>query len=356
MRAALAASGMAAHPQVSTSALPHNSVHAADAETAPLPPAGVGSAWQAQALYTQQLQPQQDTADALNSRLGQLDVSCTLANDAKHDSKVAADNCSGAGKKCIQQQDQHQTPGHASRPRLAGHWSCHHAEQQQPASPMQEVISLMLKSSSINNSAVKETPSSHRHHQLHHQAHLKGTPKQPQHLRPPASPEQQLIQLMINRDLASDAFAGLGSFSTDEVPGSAAAASSPAIGHLGTSNDFHTTSQQAAAAASMDRSIGSASTNERASYTSCWDGSDENDSASFYSSDSGDDIDVSQLQELCGDAAAAGTPLSDIIGMLLTPELKGTPKFSPEAAAAAAGDDGHPEEEVGPRVLFADDS
>eukprot|EP00775_Hariotina_reticulata_P010353 gene10353-10511_t len=299
MRAALAASGMAAQPQVSSSA-----------ETEPLPPAGVGDGTSCTRTQCgQQTQPQQDAAGDLHRKLGQLEVSCTLAGCADHGSKVTAGSCSGADQGCTQQQDQHQTPGHASRPRMTGHWSSHHAEQQQPTSPMQEVIGLMLKGSGITTSA-QRTPSSHRHShhdQHHHQAHFKGL-QQGQHLHPPASPEQQVIQLMMNRDLVSDAFAGLGSFSAQEILSPVVAAGQPAIVNRDKADKLHATGTQAAA--SVNRSVGSASTDQCTGYTSCRDDSDKCDSASYYSSDSGDDIDVSQLQELCGDAAAAGTPLS----------------------------------------------
>jgi hypothetical protein len=68
-------------------------------------------------------------------------------------------------------------------------------------------------------------------------------------------------------------------------------------------------------------------------------------------SESDDEIDVAELQQLCGATAGHGTPIDDIIGMLLTPELKGT-SFTPRLAAAGAAG---AEDGVGPRVLFGDD-
>jgi hypothetical protein len=68
-------------------------------------------------------------------------------------------------------------------------------------------------------------------------------------------------------------------------------------------------------------------------------------------SESDDEIDVAELQQLCGAAAGHGTPIDDIIGMLLTPELKGT-SFTPRLAVAGAAG---AEDGVGPRVLFGDD-
>ena len=95
------------------------------------------------------------------------------------------------------------------------------------------------------------------------------------------------------------------------------------------------------------------------------DAQDDNAAASSYSSseagsssgvsgsgsESDDEMDLSELQALCGDAVGPDTPLSVILGMMLTPQAGGLTAAlaAPSAAGGAAAED------LNPRVLFADE-
>jgi hypothetical protein len=72
---------------------------------------------------------------------------------------------------------------------------------------------------------------------------------------------------------------------------------------------------------------------------------------SEYDSESDDEMDLSELQALVGEGVGPDTPLSVILGMLTgTPEVCGlTPQFGAPEQQQAGNDD------IGPRVLFADD-
>ncbi|WIA09272.1 hypothetical protein OEZ85_008680 [Tetradesmus obliquus] len=174
--------------------------------------------------------------------------------------------------------------------------------QAPPASPVDKVIGLMMGPGA-----------GHSHHQQQQRT--------PSRLAaPPPSPEQQVIQLMVQQQQAAHELAA------------------------GPVQDR--TEQQAAA-------VDAAAAEEQQQDVDDAEAGDEFYSGSEYgdSSQSDDEIDVAELQQLCGATAEHGTPIDDIIGMLLTPELKGT-SFTPRATAAGAAG---AEDGVGPRVLFGDD-
>jgi hypothetical protein len=158
----------------------------------------------------------------------------------------------------------------------------------------------------------------HSHHHQHR------TP--PRLAAPPPSPEQQVIQLMMQQQQQASA-----------------------------------ASAQEAAGVVLDGAKGqeaASTSNADAAVEQQQDGTDVEANDGYYSgseygssSESDDEIDLADLQQLCGATAEHGTPIDDIIGMLLTPELKGT-SFTPRLAAAGAAG---AEEGVGPRVLFGDD-
>jgi hypothetical protein len=70
------------------------------------------------------------------------------------------------------------------------------------------------------------------------------------------------------------------------------------------------------------------------------------DAGSSYCSESNDEMDVFEAAALCG---SADTPLSAILGMMLTPAANGLNTSLGASAQPAAGD------ELNPRVLFGDD-
>jgi hypothetical protein len=74
-------------------------------------------------------------------------------------------------------------------------------------------------------------------------------------------------------------------------------------------------------------------------------------SGSEYDSESDDEMDLSELQALVGEGVGPDTPLSVILGMLTgTPEVRGlTPHIGAPEQQQGGNDD------IGPRVLFADD-
>lgn len=204
------------------------------------------------------------------------------------------------------QQPQHGTPATASR--FAALCSLH-----APSSPMDKVIDLMMQCDSQRKH--------HRPHQTPGKSAVGGAVPSRQ---PAASPEQQVIQLMMQQVQP-----GSNGHVAEEVAVAAEAHQAP--------------EQSNAAGAPFGSPAEEAP------------GPDDDDAADYSSSatESDDEIDVAELQHLVGSAAAGpGTPFSDIINMMLTPELKGTPSFTPAGARAAAQ---HAEDDMGPRVLFADE-
>lgn len=159
----------------------------------------------------------------------------------------------------------------------------------------------------------------------------------PTRLQPPPSPQQQVIELMMQDSEAAEA---------------------AACGVLGTQNaaeagagQHSDEERQGAAAAAVHRRM-----EEQQGQDDAVGGEQYWSSTYASSSESDDEIDVAELQELCGSVAAHGTPIHDIIDMLLTPELKGT-SFTPAIAAGGAtgAEEQQPGESVGPKVLFGDD-
>lgn len=190
-----------------------------------------------------------------------------------------------------------------------------------PASPAEKLIGLMMSP----GAAAAGADGQHRrhHHHNHSQQQQVATPSRlsaalggvlPERAGPPLSPNLQVIDLMLQE--------------AEGREGGAAGA-------------------RAAVAAAGDSDVsGSAS--------SVYGDDDDDDAAE---EESADEMDLSELQALFGDGP--DTPLS-ILGLLMgTPEVAGglTPRLGATAAAgdqqqqgAAAGG-----EDIGPRVLFADD-
>lgn len=184
-----------------------------------------------------------------------------------------------------------------------------------PASPAEKLIGLMLSPKAEGRT---------RHHHHHHQQHL--TPSRLSaavgggglSAEAPLSPNLQVIDLMMHADSVSDSATQL------QEQQHAAAEYRP----------------EAAARAGQDAAS---------------DASDRgSDSSSKYGSacESDDEMDLSELQALCGEGVGPDTPLSVILGMLTgTPQVAGlTPRMGgPEQQQGALNDD------IGPRVLFTDD-
>jgi hypothetical protein len=163
-----------------------------------------------------------------------------------------------------------------------------------PSSPIQQVIGLMLHGSVHGRTDAEQAPHS--------------SMRSPGGLAPPPSPEQQVIGLMLD----------------------------VATGEMGS---------RPGRALSSVWGVGDVTSNNA-------DGSGSSSSSSD-DADSSDDISLSELRELCGPAAAPGTPLSDIINQLATPLLGvGVDTACGEwrVPRGGCGDN-----TGGPRVLFGDD-
>lgn len=179
-----------------------------------------------------------------------------------------------------------------------------------PASPAEKLIGLMLSPGAGGH---RRHP--HHHHQQQGQlgtpsrlSAATGTSTHP--AEPPMSPNLQVLDLMMHPDAAAG-----------ERQASIAGGSSTGM---------------AEGAAGGEESDGCASSN----------------SGSYVSSESDDEMDLAELQALCGEGVGPDTPLSVILGMLTgTPEVAGlTPRVGASGEQAQQGGD-----DIGPRVLFADD-
>jgi hypothetical protein len=205
---------------------------------------------------------------------------------------------------------------------LVGHSLSRATASGLPASPAEKLIGLML--------SPKAEGRGRHHHQQHHQQQ----PQQQQLLtpsrlsaaiggvgtsaEPPLSPTLQVIDLMMHTDGASDGATQL-----------------QQLHHVG----------------AEDRPEAAAGAGQDAASDASVRGSD---SSSVYGSEgeSDDEMDLSELQALCGEGVGPDTPLSVILGMLTgTPQVAGlTPHMGgPEQQRRALNDD------IGPRVLFTDD-
>lgn len=187
-----------------------------------------------------------------------------------------------------------------------------------PASPAEKLIGLMMSPGAEG----------HGRHHHHHHTQQQAAQMTPSRLssamgagsgaQPPLSPNMQVIDLMMHPDAA-----------VAEQPGSSAGASPRAAAE-----------QQAQA----DQEAGGADQDS---------GSDvgSEGSGSVYDSESDDEMNLAELQALVGEGVGPDTPLSVILGMLTgTPEVRGlTPHLGAPEQQQATNDD------IGPRVLFADD-
>lgn len=187
------------------------------------------------------------------------------------------------------------------------------SSDQAPASPVDKVIGLMM-----------ETGQEHDHHHPQHR-----TPSRfagVSNIQPPSSPEQQVLQLMLQQH---------GGYGSQEGAETAVQAGR------------QTRAEQLASAASA--AFGSPAEDDEQARSI---GSESERHYSSSGTESDDEIGVAELQQLVGAGAGPGTPINDIISMMLTPELRATPSITPRGAQAAQQ---QPADEVGPRVLFADD-
>lgn len=192
--------------------------------------------------------------------------------------------------------------------------------QQVVSSPVNKVIGLMIEP--------EQQGSHYRHH--HHTQSRFAAAENGNH--PAPSPQQQVIQLML-RQQAGDS-------SDQEDVGAAAygrhqAAAEQAIG--------------AAKYAAVSAAYGSPAEDDE-QLEQYYSGSEADYSSSRTESE--DEIDITELQKLVGAAGGPGTPINDIISMMLTPELRSTSDLTLRDGVAAGQ---QPGDGVGPRVLFADD-
>lgn len=183
-----------------------------------------------------------------------------------------------------------------------------------PASPAEKLIGLMMSPNAGGH---------RRHHHHHSQQQQQGQQATPSRLsaalgaidpqaQAPLSPNLQVIDLMMHPDAAAEE--GQAGAGCSSVGGGSDAAQGAA----------------ADAGASSDDGSGCSSEPE-----------------------SDDEMDLAELQALCGEGVGPDTPLSVILGMLtgtpqvtgLTPSLEGV-----EQQQQQGGND-----DIGPRVLFADD-
>jgi len=212
-----------------------------------------------------------------------------------------------------------------------------------PASPAEKLIGLMM-----SPGAEGHRTHHHHHHQQQQQQQQLLTPSRLSAAlggggsgvqAPPLSPNLQVIGLMMQGEALAEGAGAAAAGSSGEEPAAAqqqGAQDETGVGAVGGANEGEARGSRASSGGD--------------------EGSDDDGSSSGSDSvfESDDEMDLSELQALCGEGVGPDTPLSVILGMMLSPQVAGlTPHLGAEEEQQqqqqAANDD------LNPRILFADD-